>query len=48
MDYPIGQYVMVRTESAGVFAATLIAVKGKVAKLAHARLIYFWVGAATS
>ena len=47
MDYPIGQYVMVRTENAGVFAATLVAVKGEVAKLAHARRIYYWDGAAT-
>lgn len=47
MDYPIGQYCMVRTENAGVFAAVVTEVDGDVAKLASARRIYYWQGAAS-
>jgi hypothetical protein len=47
MDYPIGQYCIVRTENAGVFAAVVTAVDGDVAGLASARRIYYWQGAAT-
>lgn len=47
MEYPLGQYVIVRTESAGVFAGTLTAVQGKVARLSDARRLWYWRGAAS-
>lgn len=47
MQFPIGQRVMVRTESAGVFAAILRAVDGDVAQLGEARRIHYWRGAAS-
>lgn len=47
MEYPLGQYVIVRTESAGVFAGTLTAVKGRVARLSDARRLWAWRGAAS-
>ena len=47
MDYPIGEYCMVRTENAGVFAAVVEAIEGDVAKLASARRIHYWDGAAS-
>jgi len=40
-------YVLVRTYSAGVFAGTLEASKGKEVVLSNARRIWFWAGAAS-
>lgn len=47
MTYPIGQYVIVRTESAGCFAAVLDEVDGKTARLSQARRLWYWKGAAS-
>lgn len=40
-------YVIVRTESAGVFAGYLRAKKGAEVRLLNARRIWYWEGAAT-
>jgi hypothetical protein len=40
-------YVIVRTYSAGVFAANLVSRKGKEAALANARRLWYWKGAAS-
>ena len=42
-----GDYVMVRTYSAGVFAGTLVSRKGKEVVLKDARRIWYWAGAAS-
>ena len=38
---------MVRTYSAGVFAGTIVSLKGKEAVLKNARRIWYWDGAAS-
>jgi hypothetical protein len=43
----IGQYVIARTYSAGVFAGLLAARDGKEATLTDARRIWYWDGAAS-
>jgi len=43
----IGRYCMIRTYSAGVFAGTLVARDGKEVRLANARRIWYWAGAAS-
>lgn len=43
----IGNYVLVRTYSAGVFAGTLIRKEGKEVELKNARRIWYWEGAAS-
>lgn len=43
----IGQYCIVRTYSAGVFAGTLAARDGKEAIVTNARRIWYWDGAAS-
>jgi hypothetical protein len=43
----IGQYCMVRTYSAGVFAGTLKSLDGKTATVQNARRIWYWAGAAS-
>ena len=43
----IGIYSMVRTESAGVFAGTIVFLDGSTAVLSQARRIWYWSGAAT-
>lgn len=43
----LGDYVIVRTESAGVFAGTLVKREGKEAELAYSRRIWRWAGAAS-
>jgi hypothetical protein len=40
-------YVIVRTYSAGAFAANLVSRDGKEAKLANARRLWYWDGAAS-
>ena len=47
MEFPLEQYVIVRTESAGVFAGTLTAVDDKYARLSDARRLWAWRGAAS-
>jgi hypothetical protein len=47
MEHPIGQYCIVRTESAGVFAAVVDQVEGDVVKLSHSRRLWYWRGAAS-
>ena len=42
-----GQYCMVRTYSAGVFAGTIVSRKGKEVLLKNARRIWYWAGAAS-
>jgi len=42
-----GQYCMVRTYSAGVFAGTIVSRKGKEVLLKNARRIWYWTGAAS-
>jgi hypothetical protein len=42
-----GDYVIVRTCSAGVFAGTLVSRKGKEVELSHARRLWYWDGAAS-
>jgi len=42
-----GQYCMVRTYSAGVFAGTIVSRKGKEVLLKDARRIWYWAGAAS-
>jgi len=43
----VGDYVIARTYSAGVFAGTLKSRKGKEAVLSNARRIWYWAGAAS-
>jgi hypothetical protein len=43
----IGDYVIVRTYSAGVFAGILISRDGKEVMLAQARRLWHWTGAAS-
>ncbi len=43
----IGDYVIVRTYSAGVFAGTLKERDGKEVRLGNARRLWFWDGAAS-
>lgn len=43
----IGDYVMVRTFSAGVFAGYLVNRDGKEVVLKNARRIWYWAGAAS-
>lgn len=43
----IGDYVIVRTYSAGVFAGTLKERDGKEVTLADARRLWYWAGAAS-
>jgi hypothetical protein len=43
----IGDYIIARTYSAGVFAGTLKSRKGKEAVLKNARRIWYWKGAAS-
>lgn len=43
----IGEYVIVRTYSAGVFAGTLKERDGKEVALTDARRIWYWAGAAS-
>lgn len=42
-----GLYVIVRTYSAGVFAGKLVAKDGREVKLADARRLWYWSGAAS-
>lgn len=42
-----GDYVIVRTHSAGVFAGTLVSRDGKEVVLKQARRIWYWAGAAS-
>lgn len=42
-----GDYVIVRTYSAGVFAGTLVSKEGKEVELANARRLWQWYGAAS-
>ena len=42
-----GDYVLVRTYSAGVFTGTLESMKGKEVVLKNARRIHYWDGAAS-
>lgn len=42
-----GKYCMVRTESAGVFAGTLVSRDGKEVLLKDARRMWYWAGAAS-
>jgi hypothetical protein len=43
----IGNYVIVRTYSAGVHAGTLVSFEGKQVELKDARRIWYWKGANT-
>ena len=43
----IGNYCMVRTFSAGVFAGVLESLEGKEAVVSNARRIHYWEGAAS-
>lgn len=42
-----GDYIICRTYSAGVFAGTLVARKGKEVELKNARRLWYWDGAAS-
>ena len=42
-----GQYVIVRTYSAGCFAGTLVSRKGQDVTLKDARRLWYWSGAAS-
>ena len=42
-----GDYVIVRTFSAGVFAGTLVSKNGQEVELKNARRLWYWDGAAT-
>jgi hypothetical protein len=41
------EYVIVRTESAGVFAGELVSRNGSECELANARRLWYWRGAAS-
>ena len=43
----VGDYVIARTYTAGVFAGTLKSRKGKEAVIGNARRIWYWAGAAS-
>ena len=43
----IGEYVIVRTYSAGVFAGTLAKRDGKEVEMTGARRLWYWAGAAS-
>ena len=43
----VGEYVIVRTYSAGVFAGTLESREGREAVMTNARRIWYWAGAAS-
>lgn len=45
--FQVGDYVMVRTYSAGVFAGELVSRYGKEVHLKNARRIWRWAGAAS-
>lgn len=42
-----GDYIIVRTYSAGVFAGTLVSRKGQEVELKGARRLWYWDGAAS-
>lgn len=42
-----GDYIIVRTHSAGVFAGTLVSRKGQEVELKQARRLWYWEGAAS-
>lgn len=42
-----GRYVIVRTYTAGVFAGEFVAREGQEVKLANARRLWYWAGAAS-
>ena len=42
-----GDYIIVRTYSAGVFAGTLVSRKGQEVELKQARRLWYWDGAAS-
>ena len=42
-----GDYIIVRTYSAGVFAGTFISRKGQEVELTQARRLWYWDGAAS-
>ena len=42
-----GDYIIVRTYSAGVFAGTLVSRKGQEVELSNARRLWYWEGAAS-
>ena len=43
----IGQYVIVRTYSAGVFAGEFVSREGREVKLKNARRLWYWSGASS-
>lgn len=43
----VGQYVIVRSANAGVFAGQLERLEGEMAELTNARRIWYWSGAAS-
>ena len=43
----VGNYVIIRTQSAGVHAGNLISKEGNEVKLTNARRIWYWSGAAS-
>ena len=43
----LGKYILVRTNTAGVFAGHLVSRKGKEVRLKDARRIWYWAGAAS-
>lgn len=43
----IGEFVIVRTYSAGVFAGTLSRREGKEVEMVNARRLWYWAGAAS-
>jgi len=47
IDKPSGDYVVVRTYSAGVHAGYLVSREGKEVVLKNTRRLYYWRGAAT-
>ena len=42
-----GDYIICRTDSAGVFAGTLVSRKGQEVELKQARRLWYWDGAAS-
>ena len=47
MDAYNGKYCLVRSRDAGVYAGTVVGIKGAVVRLTNARRIWYWAGAAT-
>ena len=43
----IGKYSVIRGRGFGVFAGTVEAVEGEIAKLSNARRLWYWAGAAS-